>query len=199
MSHHKKASFVLLEGVDLSGKSSVISRLVKKYEHWRHQHYTITGSNKILEVAREIEKDGSEWIGHLYAKALEYDISQFQWPEVNTIQDSTILLRSLAYHAAARYQQVVHELETIALKHPKFTSSYVFTASIEVRKERLKERIQSGSKKVTVNDLKVIRDPEFFMRMEHALVDYAQTFFGAVVIDTSNMSLDEVANSIFLH
>lgn len=199
MSHHKKMSFVLLEGVDLSGKSSVIKHLVNKNRDWSHQHYSITGSNRILDVAREIDKDGSEWIGHLYAKALEDDISRFEWPKSNTIQDSTILLRSLAYHAAARYNQVVHELENLALKHPKFSCSYVFTASLEVRKERLKERIRSGTKRVTANDLKVIRDPEFFMRMEHALVDYAQALFGAVVIDTSSMTVEEVSNSIVLH
>jgi len=150
-------------------------------------------------VAREIEKDGTEWIGHLYVKALEQDLSLFKWPEMNTIQDSTILLRSLAYHAAARYSKVVHDLELLALRHPKFTVSYVFTASIEVRKERLKERMQSGSKRVTANDLKVLRDPEFFSRMEHAMVDYAQALFGAVVIDTSSMTVEEVANSISLH
>lgn len=195
----KKSSFVLLEGVDLSGKSSVIKHLVKKHKDWRHQHYTIVGSNNILDVAREIEKDGSEWIGHLYVKALEKDLHFFKWPETNTIQDSTILLRSLAYHAAAKYTKIVHELETLALRHPKFSVSYVFTASIEVRKERLKERMQSEPKRVTANDLKVIRDPEFFLRMESAMVDYAQTLFGAMVIDTSSMTVEDVANSISLH
>ena len=194
----KKPAFVLLEGVDLSGKSSVVKHLIKKRPDWKHQHYSLLGSNNILNVARDMEKDGSEWIGYLYVKALEKDLEHFKWPEKNTIQDSTILLRSLAYHAAAKYQRVIHELENLALKHPKFSKTYVFIASMEARRERLKERIQLGSKKVTANDLKVIRDPDFFQRMELALVDYAQALFGAIVVDTSNMTVEEVARLVVM-
>lgn len=191
-----KAKFVLLEGVDLSGKSSVVKHLVQKQPDWRHQHYSLVGENQILSIARDIDKDGSEWIGFMYAKALERDLEHFEWPRYNTIQDSTILLRSLAYHSAAGYSRVTSELESLAQKHPRFSYAYVFTASMEVRRERLEERIRSGSKRVTANDLKVIQDPNFFARMEDALVDYAKNLFGAVVIDTSRLSVEEVAGCV---
>ncbi len=190
--------YYLIEGIDLSGKSSVIRKLHHLNPSYTVRHSSLLGSNHILQVAKKIEKDGSEWIGHLYTKALEYDLGRFSWPTSATIQDSTILLRSLAYHAAAHFSTILARLETLALLHPKFTNVYILTASLEERRMRLRKRMKESPEKVTVNDLKVIRDPDFFLRMEEAMVNYASTLFDPIVIDTTNLTFDEVVKKIQL-
>ncbi len=194
----KPVPYYLVEGIDLSGKSSVIRRLHHLNPNYTVRHSSLLGSNHILQVAKEIEKDGSEWIGYLYAKALEYDLKRFSWPISATIQDSTILLRSLAYHAAAHFSVILARLEALALLHPRFTGVYILTTSLEERRIRLRKRMKESPEKVTVNDLKVIRDPDFFLRMEEAMVNYARTLFDPIVIDTTNLTLDEVVEKIQL-
>ncbi len=186
----------LLEGVDLSGKSSAISGIRLKNHKLHYQHSSIVANNPILDVAKLIKKDGSEWIGHLYAEAVKWDIDHYQKPIGTVLQDSTTLLRSLAFHAAAGYASVVEKLEALVPSFPKFDKVYVLTASINARRARLIRRQSVDGARVTANDLKVINDPQFFKRMDDALIDYADTIFGAEVIDTSNMTPQEVIDAI---
>jgi thymidylate kinase len=196
MGRPRTSPYFLIEGVDLSGKSSVLKALNKGT--YQNRHSSLLGRNKVLEVAREAHKDGSEWIGHLYVQALEYDLQHFRWPTKPTIQDSTILLRSLAYHIVAGYDLVVNKLTRLAVSHPRFTAAYVLTATMDARKERLQARMQEGVKKVTPNDLKILTDPKFFCEMERCLIEQAQTLFNAAVIDTTHIPVEEVVKRLGL-
>ncbi len=189
--------YILLEGVDLAGKSSAVKSLLDT-SHWNYQHSSLLTENPILKIAREVEKDGSEWIGHLYVEALSYDLSHFQPPLVNTIQDSTILLRTLAFNGAAGYMNVVKKLEGLALHHPTFDKIFILTASLDARRKRLKKRIEVDQSRVTPNDLRVVREPEFFQKMENLLIDYTKIFFreDPVIIDTSNLLTSDVVSKV---
>ncbi len=186
------APYVLIDGIDLSGKSSVIKRILERDRNWTRQHSSLCQHNPILHEAKSLEKDGSLWIGLVYVSALEYDIRNFSYPTQPTVQDSTILLRSLAYHKAAGYSRVLKKLESFIPSHPTFDRSYILTARPEVKRLRLDERIRTGQQVLSVNDLKIVSDPQFFSEMEAAIIDYGVNIFGAKVIDGSDLTFDEI-------
>ena len=81
-------------------------------------------------------------------------------------------------------------------EHPKFDSSFVFTASIEERVKRLQQRIVVAPHEVSEEDMMVIHKPEKFMAMEAALIDTARMAFHSVIVDTSTLTPDMVVGVI---
>ncbi len=131
-----------------------------------------------------------------YVAALRADIERYTKPAVNTIQDSTIILRSLAYHTVNKTPRVVESLQDVLPSHPRFDHSIVFTSSIRSRQQRLEQRMQDNPEEVAPDDLMVIRKPEKFIAMERCLVHLAKTAFRATVIDTTELTPKEVRESV---
>jgi cytidylate kinase len=134
-------------------------------------------------------------LGNLYIAALMGDIRSFKWPDKNTIQDSTIILRSIAYHMVNGTPRIGEVLIDLLPKHPKFDASFVFTASIEERIKRLQQRISKAPQEVSDEDMMVIK-PEKFMAMEAALIDASKMAFHSVIVDTSTLTPDMVVEVI---
>jgi thymidylate kinase len=189
-----------IEGLDLAGKTTATKAIVRLLgDNVQIRRNSLKQNNRFHEIVDNIriknlieEKD----LGWLYLKVLEDDINHFIEPCVNTIQDSTIFLRSLAYHTAKGNNKLVNEMLKLVDRHPQFTKSLVLTASIEVRQQRLKQRQQENPEEVAEDDLLVIKKPDLFLRMEQNLVNYTTTFFNSVVIDTTNLSKEEVAQAV---
>ena len=188
--------YIHIEGVDLSGKSSVSKAVVDRQpDEWQIQAATLTRTpNLIRELGDQLDSAAtytSEAIGIVYAAALRADLDAFRYPEINTIQESTILLRSLAYHAINNNPGILRIFEDMASLHPKFDRSYLLTASREERLRRLAQRAVKST-----HDLLIVKDPKRFAKMEDSIKDYAQNLFNAEVIDTTQLNIDEVAEYI---
>lgn len=80
--------------------------------------------------------------------------------------------------------------------HPRFDCSLVLTASIEKRQERLLERQRLNPEEVAEDDLMVLKNPKVFLLMEHYLVEFSSEFFGSVILDTTNLSKEEVVLAV---
>lgn len=194
------ARYVHFEGMDLAGKSTATRLFAERSgEEWVVRRNSMDPSNPLFMLADSLRIEdaySAETLGNLYVAALMADVEKFERPEINTIQDSTILLRSMAYHTVNQTPRVVEAFKDVLPTHPRFDNSFVFTASIEARQERLQQRMRDNPEEVAPDDLMVIRKPEKFMAMEKALVDLATTAFSATVIDTSKLTADEVCNQV---
>jgi hypothetical protein len=124
------------------------------------------------------------------------DIRSFKYPDKNTIQDSTIILRSLAYHTVRGTPRIREVLLDLAPQHPNFDASFLFTASLEKRLQRLQSRINNEPDQVSPEDLMVINNPDKFLAMEAALIDLSRDSFHSVIIDTTTLTPDLVVDSI---
>jgi thymidylate kinase len=194
------ARYVHFEGMDLAGKSTA-TRLFAEASgtEWAVRRNSLDPDNPLFLLADSLRKDdaySAETLGNLYVAALMADIERYQEPESNTIQDSTILLRSLAYHTINKTPRVAEALSGLITAHPQFDQSFVFTASIASRQGRLEERMRTNPEEVAPDDLMVLRKPEKFMAMESCLVDLAQTAFHATVVDTTELNPAEVCGRI---
>ena len=119
------------------------------------------------------------------------------WPIFKkSIQDSTIILRSIAFHTVRGTPRIREVLLDLLPEHPKFDVSFVFTASIEERVKRLQQRIAIAPNEVLAEEMMVINKPEKFMAMEAVLIDISRMAFHSVIVDTSNLTPDMVVGVI---
>lgn len=173
------------EGLDLAGKSTVC-RLFREHARgeWQVRRNSLIVDNPVYDLADRFRKErkDEEMVGWLYYAALLLDLEQFEPAADPVIQDSTILLRSLAFHKVRGTPFLVDRLESLIDRHPRFDRSFVLVADHQTRLERLAKR---RTQNLGPEDLLVRDTPERFYAMERLLVDYATRYFSAVVLDTS--------------
>jgi thymidylate kinase len=188
----EKPMYVHFEGLDLAGKTTVCRRFCQQAKgDWMTRHNALNSENPIGQLADELRRGGrynDETIGWCYHAALLADLETYQKPKVNTLQDSTILLRSLAYHTVSGTPRLVESLLTLMGEHPRFDRSFVCVASKEIRLDRLKRRRPQN---LSPEDFIVRDDFGRFKAMEDVLIDYAKRYFDAVIIDTSDLENEE--------
>jgi len=193
------ATVIHIEGMDLAGKTTARNRLAKQLGGWKVRSNKLCDENPVFDLADKIRRcDGLDGVslGHLFVAAIGMDLRSYKRDSQPLIQDSTILLRSLAYHRVNKTPGVVEALERLLPDHPRFSVSFVLTASLEARLERLQMRRERSPSELAPDDLLVERDPRRFLEMEHELLGLADCHFNAKVIDTSEMCEAEVSQRI---
>lgn len=192
--------YLHFEGMDLAGKTTATQNFIKSTgSEWDIRRNSLSRENPIHLLAdslRKAEAYDAEVLGNLYVAALMADIRSFQWPDKDTIQDSTIILRSIAFHIVRGTPRIREVLLDLLPEHPKFNASFVFTASIEERVKRLQQRIAIAPHEISAEDMMVINKPEKFMAMEAALIDTSRMAFHSVIVDTSSLTPDMVVGVI---
>ena len=187
-----------IEGMDLAGKSSVASALA------RRSGATVRRNALVLDNPYYREADGlrieggidGRDLGKLYVAAIRFDIANAAVPQEPRIQDSTVLIRSLAYNIVRGNESTTAELIELLPAHPRFGLSIVLTASIEKRRQRLAKRQREQPATVADDDRMVLQDPGRFVAMEHVLMRYSIEYFKAEHIDTTSYTVGEVVDRI---
>jgi hypothetical protein len=194
------AHYIHFEGMDLAGKSTATQLLTEGPDGpWDVRSNSLDPDNQLFQLADNLRRDqaySATTMGPLYVAASLADIEHFKRPEVNTVQDSTIIVRSMAWHAINGTPGVVESFTGILPQYRVFDRSFVFTASIRARQQRLEQRMADAPETVDADDLVVIHKPERFMAMEAKLVEIAQAGFDALIIDTTDMTPDDVQTVI---
>jgi thymidylate kinase len=192
-----------IEGMDLAGKKSATKALSTALGNdCKTRRNTLQQKSQFHRIVDDIRiKDslGEKELGLLYCKVLEDDLRKFEYPTQNTIQDSTVLLRSLSYHSACENRDLVNEFKQLLPLHPKFTKSVILTADLDSRLKRLEMRKVLNPEEVANDDLMIITDPGRFFLIEQYLIEFAETYFDAKSIDTSHLSKNDVCKQIFNH
>jgi thymidylate kinase len=191
--------YIHFEGMDLAGKSTVARQFSQTSDlDWIINTAKLTKINPILDFTNRIAKSGvydSEILGDMYLAALKADIRKFQ-ANGNIIQDSTILLRSLNFYKTLGDERLYNGFLKLVKEHPVPDKSFYLTANIDARLKRLNLRIKEMPEKITENDLMIKNDPNKFIQMDESLRDLSVSNFGSQVIDTSNLSVNDVVDIV---
>lgn len=195
-----------IEWMDLAWKST----LVKNAKHYdpsleiRHNSILPQWDNLIYQLADNLRRNywdayDPTTLGNLFVVAFEHDVRCFQPLLVDTLQDSTIFLRSMAYHTIKGNTRLTTELLRLfqEFHHPIFDTSIILTASIEKRKQRLAERYAQAPHEVADDDLMIINKPDKFLQMEQVLIKLGKQYFNSKVLDTSDLTPEEVYKVAF--
>jgi thymidylate kinase len=178
---------ILFEGLDLSGKTT-LCREIRRVLGWELRRNSLmpVGANPLYENAEtaRLHYSASDIeIGRLYLDALKWELMNYEKSTIPVIQDSTILLRSFAYHIANGNEELAYKFSELLDSHPRPLISFICKASPQKRIERLKGRIERGN--VANEDLLVRDAPSLFARMEQSIEEMATRVFNAEFIDTN--------------
>jgi len=189
-----------IEGMDLSGKTSLVANYIERSDsEWHVKHGILNEDNPIRSLADQLTSSGrysQEVIDELYITGIAADIETYVRPELDTIQDSVIALRALAWHVVNGNKNTADKIEALLIRHPQFDRSLYLTANMQRRQERLAIRERENPTKVNSKDLLVREDPERFARMEKILQRYVVDLFDAHIIDTSDLTPTEVLSHV---
>jgi len=181
--------FILFEGLDLSGKSTLCRELSAALG-WPVRHNTLLpgGTDHAHQAAQRAHQEqilGPVEVGHLFLEALVDELDAYGGKGEPCVQDSTILLRSIAYHTGLGNKELTAKFTALTARHPKPALAFLCRPTREVRLRRLEGRVSRGND--TPEDYLVRDDPAVFQRMEMTIHDLAQEHFGMEILDTSNL------------
>lgn len=188
-----------IEGMDLSGKTTLAANLMHQ-DLIRGNHVLrnnrLMPNNEIAALADKLRIEGAyntRIIGQLYVAAVSADLhsSSVDYPE-NVVQDSTIILRSIAYHTIRNNQDIVKSLSECMQAHPTFDHSFYLKCDISERRRRLLKRQEEEPDTVADDDTAVVTSPGAFQEMDNVLCDLSVRNFGSIIIDTTRLSAREV-------
>lgn len=188
------------EGLDLAGKSTVC-RLIRDHARgeWQIRHNSLIHDNPAYLLADKLRRENTnslEPIGWLYHAALLIDLERYKPSKENIIQDSTILLRSLAFHKTNNTPRLAECFEALTDSHPRFDYSFVLVANHKTRMERLRKRRPQN---LGPEDFLVRDAPVKFYEMENLLIENATRYFGAIKLDTSGELNVSWLENVFRH
>lgn len=187
------------EGLDLAGKSTVCNRLTARLPGSKIRHNTLIAENPVCLAADRLRKAGTledAALGALYFGALLHDIDAYRPSPANdlVIQDSTILLRSLAFHSILGNAELVDLFQSRLATHPRFGKSFFLTCDPGVRRQRLKVRVSGGND--SPEDHLLLTNPEQFFAIEAELRRLAVTYFDATILDASKLEDEDCSNQL---
>ncbi len=192
---------ILVEGLDLAGKSTLVRNLTEHYHRQGLQVRVANGQlcpqNPVAQVAREMvrwdEGFGGLEAGAIFLSSHLWDLRHFEVAPSGTLhlQDSC-WLRSLAFEKVKGDPQIATLMEATGPSTPSFTRAFVLTADLETRRRRFQRRAGQND----LHDQLAFRRPELFFRIENQLIECARKWAGAQVIDTSRLSCDQVLATV---
>lgn len=188
---------VLVEGLDLAGKSTLIESLA---QHYRHQGWTVTVAhgdlcpqNPVAQVTREMMRWDPGFTpqegGPLFLASHLWDLRNFSRPTGERtihIQDSCAL-RSLAFEKVVGRPDFVELFQDVVRRLPRFDAAFVLTASLQTRRRRFESRALND-----LHDQFMFKDPVRFSQVDSELLHLSVKEMGARIVSTDDLEREEV-------
>lgn len=187
---------ILLEGMDLAGKSTVARILAERLRaaglKVQLHRNSLCPDNPLARVAewlrRDPDRDPLE-AGALFLASHLWDLRHFHPPDCVRLQDSW-WLRTLAFERLLGRPEMARLMEEALDRRLRFDAVVYLTASLAERQERLRARPRSDAGGHWVED-----NPDLFQRMDVELRRLCLRR-GAVEVDTSTLTPMAAADRI---
>ena len=184
---------ILIEGMDLSGKTTITRYLSGILEIDKIQERTLSDSSAIYDFTVAQSKKGElheDLINRLYTLANSEDLYNYK-PRDNCIilQDSYFALRSYALMKEKYPNTLAKEVYKLLQLFPKPELGFYLTASTEERLRRNKQR----DKPMAYMEKLLVSNPTEFEAIEKNLRDITTSLFGVEVINTDGKKPNEIA------
>ena len=184
---------ILVEGLDLAGKSTLIAGLERHYREEGLEVRLANGqfcpNNPSAQVARELVRwdEGFAGLeaGVLFLSSMLWDSRHYLPPNPWQLhlQDSC-WLRTLAFEQLYGSQHLAGLMEEQGRQFPRFTGGAIFlTASIQERQRRLRSRAHND-----LHDMMAFRKPDKFLAIEARLAQLVVEWESGVVMETDGLS-----------
>lgn len=187
---------ILVEGLDLAGKSTLIEGLRQHFGRTRVLNGQFCSNNPSGKVARELvrwdEGFGGLEAGSLFLSSMLWDARHFVPPAPGEVhlQDSC-WLRTLAFEQLFGSIPIARMMEEQGRRFPRFEKAFFLTASLAERERRFRSRSQND-----LHDLMAFRKPDKFLAIERRLRDLVIEWEAGVVIETDGLSPAQVLSRV---
>ena len=183
---------ILIEGMDLSGKSTIIKCLSEMLNVKDVKKRTLCENCELYDFTVAQSKKGNlsqDVINQLYVLSIRVDMDNYKpKKEGIVLQDSYSALRTYAL-AQKQYPERIKELDKLLKGFPKPEFAFYLTASTEERLRRNAKR----DKPMAYMEKLLVSNPKEFEEIEKNLREITTKLFGAEVIDTQDISPEGVA------
>lgn len=184
---------ILIEGMDLSGKTTITRYLSEILKIDKIQERTLSDSCAIYDFTVAQSKQGKlhpDLINKLYTLAISEDLYNYKSRDNCIIlQDSYFALRSYALMKQKYPNTLAKEVYKLLRLFPKPELGFYLTASTEERLMRNKQR----DKPMAYMEKLLVSNPREFEVIEKNLRDITTSLFGVEVINTDGKKPNEIA------
>ena len=189
----KEKGKILIEGMDLSGKTTIVKYVSGLVKVDAIQERTLSGSSEIFNFTVGQSKKGQlhpDLINKLYTLAISEDLYNYQPKEDSIIlQDSYFALRSYALMKQKYPDTLAQDVYNLLKLFPKPELAFYLTASTE---ERIRRNLKRNKPMAYMEKL-LMTDPTEFEKIERNLRYITTSLFDAEVIDTQGKGPNEIA------
>ena len=189
----KEKGKILIEGMDLSGKTTITKYLSEILKVDKIQQRTLSDDTAIYDFTVAQSKKGKlhqDLINRLYTLAISEDLYNYE-PRENSLilQDSYFALRSYAFMKQKYPNTLSKEVYKLLQLFPKPELTFYLTASTEERVRRNEKR----DKPMAYMEKLLMSNPKEFETIEKNLRDITTSLFDAEVINTEDKKPNEIA------
>lgn len=189
----KEKGKILIEGMDLSGKTTITKYLSEILKVDKIQQRTLSDDTAIYDFTVAQSKKGKlhqDLINKLYTLAISEDLYNYK-PKENCLilQDSYFALRSYALMEQKYPNTLSKEVYKLLQLFPKPELAFYLTASTEERVRRNKKR----DKPMAYMEKLLMSNPKEFETIEKNLREITTSLFDAEVINTEDKKPNEIA------
>ena len=189
----KEKGKILIEGMDLSGKTTITKYLSEILDNAQIRQRTLSGESAIFDFTVAQSKRGklhTDLINELYTLAISEDLYNYQKCESGIIiQDSYFALRSYALMKEKYPNTLAKEVYKLLKLFPKPELAFYLTASTEERIRRNEKR----DKPMAYMERLLMSNPREFETIDENLRNINVSLFDAEIIDTQDKTPQEVA------
>ena len=189
----KEKGKILIEGMDLSGKTTITKYLSELMSIERIQTRTLSDDSTIYDFTVAQSKKGKlhpDLINKLYTLAIYEDLYNYKPKEDSIIlQDSYFALRSYALMQRKYPETLAKEVHKLLQLFPKPELAFYLTASTEERLRRNEKR----DKPMAYMEKLLVSNPKEFETIERNLRDITVSLFDAEIINTQDKKPNEIA------
>lgn len=184
---------ILIEGMDLSGKTTITKYLSEILDVNKIQKRTLSDECAIYDFTVAQSKKGKlhiDLINKLYTLAISEDLYNYK-PNDNGIilQDSYFALRSYALMKKKYPDTLAKEVYKLLQLFPKPELTFYLTASTEERLRRNEKR----DKPMAYMEKLLVSNPKEFEEIEKNLRDIITSLFDTEIINTEGKKPNEIA------
>ena len=189
----KEKGKILIEGMDLSGKTTITKYLSEILDIDKIQQRTLSDSSAIYDFTVAQSKKGqlhTDLINKLYTLAISVDLYYYKPKEDSIIlQDSYVALRSYALMRQKYPDTLANDVYKLLQLFPKPELAFYLTASTEERIKRNEKR----DKPMAYMEKLLMSNPKEFEAIEKNLIDITKSLFDAEIINTQDKKPNEIA------
>lgn len=195
---------ILIEGLDLTGKSTLCNNLVSRYSSefiYKKAFYTVDNPLYWEAVKKTKEGYSEEVIGWLYSAAAQYELDMLKndtnifRSDKEIIQDSLFLNRLIGFNGVKDRKLLLEVVKDIISKVEKPERVFYLYTDLNTRIQRFYKRLHEKS--VAVSDKLVFEDNSIARKREVIMRNFMISTYNAEVIDTTNVDSEKLTEIVY--